>query len=76
MMLAKAQGRLSPRENPMDETWRWFHCTVHTYGAWLHGSARGFRTRHHREHIEGDYKNPPPQGMYDDKLQRSKELLK
>ncbi|HKB06108.1 MAG TPA: hypothetical protein VKD90_28190, partial [Gemmataceae bacterium] len=60
----------------MDETWRWFHCTTHTYGAWLHGDERGFRTRHHREHAIGDYKNPPPEGMYDQKLARSRRLLK
>ncbi|MFO0851975.1 MAG: hypothetical protein U0871_25920 [Gemmataceae bacterium] len=55
---------------------RWFHCTTHTYGAWLYGDPRGFRTRHHREHVEGDYKHPPPRGMYDGQLQRSKKLLK
>jgi hypothetical protein len=33
-----------------------------TYGSWLYGDARGFRTRHHREHVEGDYKTPPPPG--------------
>ncbi len=60
----------------MDDSWQWFHLTAHTYGAWLYGSSRGFRTRHHREHIEGDYKNPPPKGKYDDKLKRSKELMK
>ena len=60
----------------MDDTWQWFHCTSHTYGAWLYGEARGFRTRHHREHIIGDYKNRTPRGMYDDKLARSRELLK
>ena len=55
---------------------QWFHCTTHTYGAWLYGDARGFRTRHHREHIIGDYKNPPPPDMYADKLARNKQLLK
>jgi hypothetical protein len=60
----------------MDETWKWFHCTTHTYGAWLYGDPRGFRTRHHREHVEGDYKNPPPKGTYDWQHQRSKKLLK
>ena len=55
---------------------RWFHCTTHTYGAWLYGDPRGFRTRHHREHVEGDYKNPPPTGKYDAQLVRSKRLLK
>jgi hypothetical protein len=54
----------------------WFHITSHTYGAWLPGDARGFRTRHHREHVEGDYKNPPPAGKYDRRLARSRTLLK
>ena len=60
----------------MSQERRWFHCTTHTYGAWLSGDPRGFRTRHHREHVEGDYKNPPPKGKYDDQLARSKRLLK
>lgn len=30
-----------------------------TYGTWLPGDPRGFRTRGHREHMEGDYKSPP-----------------
>ena len=55
---------------------RWFHCTAHTYGAWLYGDERSFRTRHHREHIIGDYKNRPPPEMYAEKLAHSKELLK
>jgi hypothetical protein len=41
--------------------WRdWYHVTGSTYGAWLPGDPRGFRTRHHRQHVEGDYKDPPP----------------
>src|SRR5437870_12805250 len=55
---------------------RWFHITTHTYGAWLYGDPRGFRTRHHREHVEGDYKNPPPPGAYADEFARSQRLLK
>jgi len=38
----------------------WYHCMGNTYGTWLPGDPRGFRTRYHRQHIEGDYKNPPP----------------
>ena len=60
----------------MGDSWRWFHCTTHTYGAWLYGDPRGFRTRHHREHVEGDYKNPPPKGKYAWQYERSKRLLK
>ena len=43
----------------------WFHCIVSTYGSWLPGDPRGFRTRHHREHVAGDYKSPPPVGAYE-----------
>ena len=59
----------------MDEDCQWFHSTTHTYAAWLHGDPRGFRTRHHRQHVEGDYKNPPPPEMYDSLHQRSLGLL-
>jgi hypothetical protein len=60
----------------MEDTRKWFHCTTHTYGAWLPGDPRGFRTRHHREHVEGDYKHPPPSGKYQSQYERSKKLLK
>jgi len=62
----------------MDEQqgWHWYHFIISTYGAWLHGDSRGFRTRHHREHIEGDYKNPPPPGMYENRERRSRKTLK
>jgi hypothetical protein len=58
-----------------DET-GWFHIVATTYGAWLYGDRRGFRTRHHREHVEGDYKNPPPDGQYAAQERRSREALK
>jgi hypothetical protein len=54
----------------------WFHCTGSTYGAWLRGDPRGWRARHHREHVDGDYKNPPPKGMYDKLFEQSKRLMK
>lgn len=47
-----------------------------TYGAWLPGDPRGFRTRGHREHVEGDYRSPPPQGRDTELWERSKGLLK
>jgi hypothetical protein len=53
-----------------------YHCMGHTYGTWLPGDPRGFRTRHHREHCEGDYKNPPPPGEYSELYQRSQTLMK
>jgi hypothetical protein len=55
---------------------RWYHLIASSYGSWLHGDSRGFRTRHHREHVEGDYKNPPPPGMYADLEHRSATSLK
>jgi hypothetical protein len=63
----------SPPENP---GFRWFHLTLSTYGAWLRGDPRGFRTRHHRQHVEGDYKRPPPAGSYARLAQRSRKLMK
>lgn len=54
----------------------WFHFVETVYGAWLYGDARGFRTRHHREHVDGDYKSPPRPGKYDEKLNRSRVALK
>src|SRR5687768_3104336 len=67
----------SPTDGPpQGEEFAWYHITVSTYGAWLPGDPRGFRTRHHREHVEGDYKNPPPAGKYRSQCERSKRLLK
>jgi len=53
----------------------WYHCILTTYGTWLPGDPRGFRTRHHREHIEGDYKAPPPAGLHDVRHARSQKLM-
>lgn len=53
----------------------WYHCMGNTYGTWLPGDPRGFRTRHHREHVEGDYRDPPPKGQYDQRFTQSKQLL-
>ncbi|MEM9415186.1 MAG: hypothetical protein AAGA29_06900 [Planctomycetota bacterium] len=53
----------------------WYHCVVSTYGAWLPGDPRGFRTRKHREHVEGDYKSPPPEGVYAQRHRQSKERM-
>jgi hypothetical protein len=58
-----------------EQEW-WFHIVLTAYGAWMYGDPRGFRTRHHREHVEGDYKNPPPPGAYADKETRSRASLK
>ncbi|HET6246233.1 MAG TPA: hypothetical protein VFE47_00905 [Tepidisphaeraceae bacterium] len=42
----------------------WRHVIINTHSSWLHGDARGFRTRKHRIHSTGDYKNPPPAGEH------------
>ena len=60
----------------MADARRWYHVVLTTYGAWLPGDARGFRTRHHREHVEGDYKAPPSAGKYAKRALRSRLLLK
>ena len=39
---------------------RWRHVIINTRCSWLHGDERGFRSRKHRIHSSGDYKNPPP----------------
>ena len=54
----------------------WYHCMGHTYGTWLPGDPKSFRTRHHREHIIGDYRHPPPPGMYEARHEKSKQLMK
>ncbi len=43
----------------------WYHCTSATYGAWLPGDRRGWRSRNHHVDVPYDYKHPPPEGYYD-----------
>ena len=54
----------------------WYHVMGHTYGTWLSGDPKGFRTRHHREHVEGNYRNPPPKGTYDGLHDWTKRAMK
>jgi REP element-mobilizing transposase RayT len=42
----------------------WRHVIVTTLYSWHHGDPRGFRSRGHRIHSSGDYKNPPPAGEH------------
>ena len=65
-----------PSANNDKSPLKWFHVTFSTYGSWLPGDPRGFRTRDHREHVEGDYKNPPPAGQVEGLRQRSHARLK
>jgi hypothetical protein len=53
-----------------------YHVMGSTYGTWLPGDKRGFRTRHHREHVPYDYKHPPPSGMYDGLYEHAKKSMK
>jgi hypothetical protein len=41
----------------------WRHVVINTHCTWLHGDDRGFRSRHHRVHSSGDYRNPPSSGQ-------------
>lgn len=54
----------------------WYHCMGNTYGTWLRGDDRGWRARHHREHVRGDYKHPPPPGQYAKQKQQSQTAMK
>jgi REP element-mobilizing transposase RayT len=53
-----------------------YHVTVHAYGSWVRGDPRGWRSRNHREDVEGDYKKPPPKGEFDDLLSLSIAMMK
>jgi hypothetical protein len=53
-----------PPNSQHTSDFKWFHVVLTTYGAWPPGDRRGFRTRLHREHIDGDYKKPPPRDRY------------
>jgi hypothetical protein len=48
---------IGPIKPPQD--YDWYHIVLTAYGNWLPGDPRGFRTRHHKQHVEGDYKSPP-----------------
>lgn len=54
----------------------WYHGIGGTYGSWLRGDERGWRARHHREHVDGDYRQPPPPGMYDGLRRQSAGSMK
>ena len=54
----------------------WYHCMGNTYGTWLRGDERGWRARHHREHVDGDYKHRPPAGKYEAQKQQSLTTMK
>ncbi len=54
----------------------WYHASGHTYGTWLPGDPRGWRSKGHKRHVEGDYKTPPPPGTDAGILRHSRESLR
>src|SRR5262249_36777902 len=42
--------------------YQWRHVVISTWNSWLPGDPRGFRSKKHKIHSSGDYKNPPPEG--------------
>ena len=54
----------------------WYHCNGNTYGTWLRGDPRGWRARHHREHVDGDYKSPPTENFAAQHRKSQKLLVK
>src|SRR5205809_4884314 len=74
--MGKSQYHITATETPTKPWNAWYHVTIHVYGSWLRGDPRGWRSRHHREHVDGDYKNPPPKGKYDNLYELSKALMK
>lgn len=54
----------------------WYHCIGTTHGSWLRGDSRGWRARHHREHVEGDCKRPPASGAHSQVQRESQKLMK
>ncbi|MEX1088840.1 MAG: hypothetical protein WEC36_06395, partial [Phycisphaeraceae bacterium] len=55
---------------------RWYHTQIWLYGHWLPGDAKGFRSRNHRVHSSGDYKQLPPAGEHAGLYRHAKALLK
>lgn len=53
----------------------WYHVNGNTYGTWLPGDKRGWRSRHHKVHVDGDYKAPPPVGKYDELRRRAEAAM-
>jgi hypothetical protein len=46
-----------------------------TYGTWVQGDSRGWRERHHRKHVDGDYRQPPRKSSFETVGKRSRELM-
>ena len=56
--------------------WRgWYHINGTTYGTWQPGDPRGWRSKKHKRHVEGDYRNPPPPGAHGGLLEYSMDHM-
>jgi REP element-mobilizing transposase RayT len=53
---------------------RWRHVVISTANSWLPGEPRGFRSRDHKIHSSGDYRNPPPAGEHAGLFRYSKKI--
>jgi hypothetical protein len=49
----------------------WYHCILSTYGSWVRGDTRGWRSRRHREHVDGDYRQPPSRELHEPERRQS-----
>jgi hypothetical protein len=54
----------------------WYHVTGDTYGTWVRGDERGWREWRHHEHVEGDYRNPPPSERSREPLAQSRRQMR
>jgi hypothetical protein len=54
----------------------WFHICGSTYGSWLPGDPRGWRSFDHKQHVEGDYRRPPVVGTYDGLHDNAKQAMR
>jgi hypothetical protein len=71
-----ASAQPAPPNKGGTSAWSWYHSVISTYGSWLPGDARGYRTRHHRQHVEGDYKHPPDPDAFGDLAKVCRRSLK
>jgi len=55
---------------------QWFHVVISTYGSWLPGDPRGFRALHHRVHVDGDYRDPPPADSFIELRENAQRIMK
>jgi hypothetical protein len=52
----------------------WRHIVIGTHGSWLPGDPRGWRSRNHKRHSSGDYRDPPSPGEHAGLYEHSQRL--